>query len=125
AVHAFALAWHWATACLVYLIALWALRHRGWALLAGVLFAAEPQSVFAVSWTAARNALVSGFFFALAVWAYLRAADRDAGPEGQRGQLRTGIGWTCAGWLAVALAAWLAALFARETAIIFPFVVVA
>ena len=55
-VHLCALVWHAISAPLVYLIARWALKHRGWAFLAGALFAIWPHSVFGVSWIAARNA---------------------------------------------------------------------
>ncbi len=113
-VHAFALGWHLLATWMVYLIALWALRSRGWALLAAALFALQPHSVFAVSWIAARNALVSGALFFAAVVAYLHASPmrREAGRP------------LSVPWLVLSLALWLLALFARETAVIFPLVIV-
>jgi hypothetical protein len=114
AVHAFALLWHWATVLLVYRLALWGLRSSGWAFVAAGVFAINPHSVFAVSWIAARNALVSGFFFVAAVLAYVRASFQDRAPRGGR--------WN--GWLPAALVLWGLALFSRETAIIFPAILV-
>lgn len=121
-VHGFALAWHWATSLLVFALAVWALRQRTWALLAAALFAIEPQSVFAVSWTAARNALVSVPFFLAALLAYIRATNTTP-PEpvrdgaAARPLMRGGRRWL---WLAATLVCWAAALFCRETAIAFP-----
>lgn len=106
-VHAFGLLWHWLASVCVFHIALWALRRPGWALLAGFLFALHPQSVFCVSWTAARNALVSGLLIAAATWAYLPPSDD-----------RTKRAGTARLTLAIVL--WIAALFSRETAIVFP-----
>jgi len=113
-VHAFALGWHLLATWMVYLIALWALRSRGWALLAAVLFAIQPHSVFAVSWIAARNALVSGALFFAAVVAYLHASP-----------MRRASGRSLSvPWLILSLVLWVLALFARETAVIFPLVIV-
>ena len=114
AIHACALLWHWLTTLLVCRMAIWALRHRGWAFLAAAVFAINPHSVFAVSWIAARNALVGGFFFVAAVLAYVRASFHDRAPRPQR--------WSS--WLVAALALWALALFSRETGIVFPVVVV-
>lgn len=105
-IHAFALLWHWATAALVAGIAYRVLGGVGWAFLAGALFALQPQSVFGIGWTAARNAIVSGFFFALAFYAYLRGRDAQSRAP--------------AAWLITCLVAWLLALFSRETALILP-----
>jgi hypothetical protein len=110
--HACGLAWHWLTALLVYRLGRWVLSSTGWALLAAGLFVIHPHSVFAVSWIAARNALVGGFFFTAAVYAYATASlSQDRTPRA-----------FSAPRLAVALAAWLLALFSRETAVIFPLV---
>lgn len=108
-VHTCALFWHAVTTVLLYLLAKWALKHRGWAFVAGVLFAIQPHSVFAVSWIAARNALVSGCFFLAAAWAYVSASAR----RHERGKPLS------IGWLVAALALWGLALFSRETAIVF------
>ncbi len=114
AIHAFGLLWHWATALLVYRLAAWALRRSGWAFLAAAVFAINPHSAFAVSWIAARNALIGGLFFVAAVLAYVRASFHDQTPRPER--------WSS--WLVAALALWGLALFSRETGIVFPVVVV-
>lgn len=109
-IHGFALVWHWIACLLVYRIGLWALPQRGGALLAGVLFAIDPQSVFALGWTAARNAVVSGVFFAAALDQYARASFVRRAPGDAYGTKRA----------AAALLFWILALFSRETAVIFP-----
>lgn len=72
--HACGLAWHLLAAYLVYRLARWALGTRRWALAAAVLFVLNPNSAFAVSWSAARNAVIGAFFLLAAVLAYLRAS---------------------------------------------------
>ena len=110
AVHAFALVWHALATMLVYLLARWALGQRGWAFLAGALFAFQPHSVFGVSWIAARNALVSGVFFLAATYVYATA------PVIRKGRAVPLSG----GRLLATLVLWGLALFSRETAIVFP-----
>lgn len=112
-VHACALIWHALTTVLVYLLATWAIRHRGWAFLASALFAFQPHCVFSVSWIAARNALVSGFFFLAAIYAYASASPVRAGRKASLSTSR----------LLLTLLLWGLALFSRETAIIFPLLV--
>ena len=112
-VHACALTWHALTTVLVYLLATWAIGRRGWGFLAAVTFAIQPHSVFGVSWIAARNALVSGFFFLAAMCVYVTA---PVTRQGRAAPLSVGRS------LAV-LALWGLALFSRETAIIFPLLV--
>lgn len=109
-IHACGLVWHGLCAGLVYALACWVLGSTGWALLAAGLFALQPNGAFAVSWSAARNALVGAFFLLAAVLAYL-AASRPGRPTAA--PLRPG-------WLALSGALWVLALCARETAIIFP-----
>ncbi len=108
--HAFGLWWHFACACLLYELARWVLPRGYWALLAALIFAWGPNAAFAVTWTAARNALLSAFFLFATLLAYARAsfsADRRPRP-------------LHAGWLALAVVLWGAALFSREVAIILP-----
>ena len=109
-VHLCAVFWHILTCIFVYFIALRVLHHRGWAFLAGCLFAFQPHSVFAVSWIAARNALVSGCFLAAAMLAYVHTT---TGPREDAHTKRPAL-------LALALVLWLLALFSRETAIVLP-----
>lgn len=112
-IHACALGWHWLTGLLVYGLATRAGLSRKWAFLAGVIFLIHPHSVFTVGWTAARNALVGGCFFAAAVLAYTWASlDR---------RTRSVIG-RCVR-LAIPVLLWGLSLFSRETAVVFPIVV--
>jgi hypothetical protein len=112
-VHACGLIWHALTTVLVYLLARWAIGRRLWAFVAAALFAFQPHSVFSVSWIAARNALISGFFFVAAVYAYVAAS-----PMRHARGARLSISG-----LAAAIVLWGLALFSRETAIIFPLLV--
>lgn len=109
--HVVGLLWHTLATMLVFALARWALRDNLFAALAAAIFALQPHSFFAISWLAARNALVGGLLLFAAVYCYLRASiHRDqAAPAPIRAR-----------WLAAALTAWLASLFTRETAIIFP-----
>jgi hypothetical protein len=109
-VHLCALFWHALTSVLVYLLATWAIGYRAWGFLAAVTFAIQPHSVFGVSWIAARNALVSGFFFLAAMYAY--ASARVVQPERAAG--------VSIGRLVAVLVLWGLALFSRETAIVLP-----
>ena len=112
-IHLCALIWHGLATTLVYLLARIAIRSRSWAFVAAVTFAIQPHSVFGVSWIAARNALVSGFFFLAAMYTYAAAPllknERPAALSITR-------------FLGV-LVLWTMALFSRETAIIFPLLV--
>jgi hypothetical protein len=112
-VHVCALIWHSLTSVLVYLLAAWAIGHRGWGFLAAVTFAIQPHSVFGVSWIAARNALVSGFFFLAAMYVYASAC---VVKREQAASLSIGR-------LLLVLVLWGLALFSRETAIVFPVLV--
>lgn len=127
AIHAFGLLWHWLCALLVYRIALWAIppitprppdaalvrgdhASRAAALLAGVLFILHPQSVFGVSWIAARNAPVSAFFFLAALHLYGQAAVSGPAGDARRTSVR----------LVACMFLWVLSLFSRETAVVFP-----
>lgn len=109
-IHAIALAWHLATASIVYFLGVWAVRHRGWAFFAALLFALHPHAVFALGWTAARNALVSGLFFVAALHVYGLASFVGRSLDDRYCRKRTFFAWLL----------WLLALFSRETAVIFP-----
>lgn len=103
--HALGLLWLWLTTLLVGRLATWALGDERLGLFAAVMFILHPHHVFAVSWIAARNALVSGFLLVAAVLACVRAS-RTPPPAPAA--------------FALTLVLWLAALLARETAVIFP-----
>jgi len=113
-VHACAVGWHLLTAALVYRLAFWAGLTWRWSFLAGAMFILNPHSVFAISWIAARNAQVSAFFFVAAVLTYASASVAGGSSPSP---LRLGR-------LALCLALWVLALFARESAVVFPVVVV-
>jgi len=107
-VHICGLIWHALTTVLVYLLAKSVIGHRGWGFVAAATFAFQPHSVFGVSWIAARNALVSGFFFVAAICVYISAPvmrKERAAP-------------LSAGRLLAVLLLWGLALFSRETAIV-------
>jgi len=112
-VHACGLIWHALTTVLVYLLARWAIGRRAWAFLVAALFAFQPHSVFGVSWIAARNALISGFFFIAAVYVYAGLSPTGDDRRKPLSIIR----------LSTALVLWGLALFSRETAIIFPLLV--
>lgn len=126
-IHAFALGWHWLAALGVLALARWALRSPGWGLLAAALFVIHPHSVFTVSWIAARNALICTPLFVLAVWLYIRASRPEARLAGRASPSRapspSDTGRIRLAPLAGSLALAALALFSRETAIIFPLVV--
>lgn len=114
-IHACGLLWHWLTAYLVFRLARWALASNGWALLAAALFILNPNSVFAVSWTATRNAVIGAFFLLAATLAYCSASfNRQRQPQPLR--------WR---WLLAALLLWGLGLFSREACVVFPLLVVA
>ncbi len=111
--HAAALLWHWLAALAVLVLARAALRHNAWALLAAALFALNPHSVFAVSWIAARNALVGGLLLLAAVaawWRYSLPGDEADGDSRTNTRPNLAI---------AAIALWLLALLAREAAVVF------
>lgn len=126
-IHAFSLAWHWLAAMLVFAIARRLLGARqgetgdgfNWALLAALLFALHPQSVFCLSWTAARNALIGGVFFFAAILAYVASAQANVQhPDSLLGHPSLAVRSRFR--LLAALAMWMLALLSRETSIVLP-----
>jgi hypothetical protein len=114
-IDAFGLAWHALATVLVYRLARWGLGSAGWALVAGLVFALNPNGVFAVSWTAARNAILGALFLVAATSAYA-AASFDAQRQPRALQVR---------WVIAAIVLWALSVFSRETAIMFPGLAVA
>jgi tetratricopeptide (TPR) repeat protein len=101
---------HAANAVLFYGVALRVLERRLWgAALAALLFAVHPLRVESVAWISERRDLLSGLFYLLSVWAYLRAAQ-----EGPRRK-----------WLAVSLAAFAAGLLSKVIVVSLPAALVA
>lgn len=70
------------------------------AVFAAVLFAAHPLRVESVAWITERRDVLSGFFFLLSVWTFLRAA--EDGPELRRGPYRLSVAAYATGLLAKA-----------------------
>lgn len=121
AIHAIGLGWHILTGWLVYRLALWAGLGIGWALLAGVFFVIHPHSTIAVGWTSARNAVVSGCFFAAALLLYALASIGPRAPTVNQAQAAPplrGFMFGCA------ILLWILSLLSREAAIVFPGAVV-
>ena len=73
---------------------------------AALLFAVHPLRVESVAWITERRDLLSGFFFLLAGWAYLRAAGEAAAPR--------------RGWLAASVIAFAAALLSKASTLMLP-----
>ncbi len=114
-IDAFGLVWHALATILVYRLARWGLGAARWALLAGIVFALDPNGVFTVSWAAARNAILGTLFLVAATSAYAAASfDAQRQPRALR-----------AGWLVAAIVLWALSVFSRETAIMFPGLVLA
>jgi tetratricopeptide (TPR) repeat protein len=102
---------HVLNAILVYLV----LRRLGvpGAALAAALFAVHPVHVESVAWVTERKNVLSGFFYGLALLAWLRFAPPEA--EAKPG------GW---GWYLLALGAFLGALASKTVACSLPAVIV-
>ena len=70
------------------------------AVFAAVVFAAHPLRVESVAWITERRDVLSGFFFLLSVWTFLRAS--DGGPELRRSPYRLSVAAYATGLLAKA-----------------------
>jgi cytochrome c-type biogenesis protein CcmH/NrfG len=78
----------------------------GGAVFAALLFAVHPLRVESVAWITERRDLLSGFFFLLAVYFYLRAVSEAAAPR--------------PGWRALSLVAFAAALMSKASTLMLP-----
>jgi Flp pilus assembly protein TadD len=76
------------------------------AVFAALVFAVHPLRVESVAWITERRDLLSGFFFLLAVWAYLRAVWEAPAPR--------------PGWRALSLLAFAAALVSKASTLMLP-----
>ena len=72
----------------------------GGAVFSALLFAAHPLRVESVAWITERRDVLSGVFFLLSVWAYLRAA--EGGSELRRGWYRISVAAFATGLIAKA-----------------------
>lgn len=116
-VHAFGLVWHGFIGWMVYRMALWAGLTVPWAFLAGTMFIIHPHSTTAMGWNSARNAVVNAAMLTAAVLAYARfSAPRRQYPD-EPAERATPLHGAC---FALPIVLWLLALLSRETAIIFP-----
>ncbi len=133
-VHAFGLAWHGLLGWLVYRLALWAGLKGPWAFLAAAMFIMHPHSTAAMGWNSARNAVVNAVLLAAAVLTYARLSAPGCPrpgtvPKGGPPPLEVGERLSPADsarsrlWFALPVILWLLALLSRETAIIFPAII--
>ncbi len=105
------------------------LRPRaGIALVTALLFALHPAQTEAVTWIAGRATSLSAFFCLVAIVAWLRGDDRattsptsEATPVGGAFEAAAGRVARGSGWRAAAMAAFVAALAVKETAVTVPF----
>ncbi len=74
--HLSSLLWHVLTVLAFYGAARALVGRRDAAIVAAALFALHPLRVESVAWVAGRKDLTAGFFFALALWAHARYANR-------------------------------------------------
>jgi len=125
---------HIAVAALLGTLTLRLLRDSTAALLAAALFALHPAQTESVSWVTVPDPLMSAGVLAalLCYLRYLEAGVRSAEQSSRRKSRKTHqrktqerkTPWHSIAWLAASVAAYFAALLAKETAIIFPAVIV-
>jgi len=127
--HLLSIAKHVAVAALLGMLTLKLLRDSTAALVAATLFALHPAQTESVSWVTVPDPLMSAAVLG-ALLCYLRYLEGDvrAGAQTSRRKSRKAHeGKTpqrSIAWLAASVAAYFAALLAKETAIIFPAVIV-
>lgn len=117
--HVVSLALHVAAAALVFELCWLLTRRVGWSLVAGLVHAIYPLSVFAVGWLAAQNAVLQTVLTLAALLLYIRASGlmlhRSELPDDKRPVPRLRLNS-----FAAAMCCWMLALFSRENAIVFP-----
>ena len=67
---------HAATACLLFLVLFRMTRHPWRSAVVAALFAVHPLHVESVAWVAERKDVLSGFFWFLTIWTYVRYVER-------------------------------------------------
>jgi len=127
--HLLSIAKHVAVAALLGMLTLKLLRDSNAALVTAILFALHPAQTESVSWVTVPDPLMSAGVLG-ALLCYLRYLEGDvrAGAQTSRGKSRKTHERKpprrSIAWLAASVAAYFAALLAKETAIIFPAVIV-
>jgi hypothetical protein len=121
AMHGVSLAWHWLNAMLVALVADRLLGRRGWATVAGIVFAIHPGHVLAVHWIACQTELIVTSFLLGCLLFHRRSMGWPTGiilrlnSEDQIEQRPVTWPALTGAWLC-----FVAALGCRENAIVFP-----
>ncbi|MEP0844204.1 MAG: hypothetical protein HRF43_16010, partial [Phycisphaerae bacterium] len=139
ALHGLSLALHLIGAVLVYRLCLKLTHRPGWSLIGGVLFVIHSHSVYSVGWLAAQNSVLQTVLTLAALLGYVRASglevyagrkretglDGPAPPSAVRHRLYYAepdrpVPALSLPWFVLTLLCWLAALFSRENALVFP-----
>jgi len=116
AVHFVSLLLHWASAILIWRIALRFNVGRRPALWSAIFFVCLPLSPFAVDWPAAQNMLLMTALMLAAVLAYINATTWHCNaPPAHRPPAAARTGWAN-----LAYGLWIAALMSRENAVVLP-----
>lgn len=127
--HVFSLLWNVGVAMLVGSLAARLLASGAAGTIASLLFAIFPNNAATVYWIACQTELMVAFFCLVSVLSYgqwsgwfdRQARRHDGGEErGARGEERQQADHGAIRWLAVALVAYLAAMFCRENAVALP-----
>lgn len=128
--HAMSLLLHWLSACMVYQLGLKMTRNQFWSGVGGLLFVVYSHALFAVSWIAPQNTVLQTTLMLAALLFYIRASGLNvyAAPAADRRSLSEARSDQSSALNLPAFTAclffWLAALFSRENAIMFPVIAV-
>jgi hypothetical protein len=129
--HLLSIAKHLLVAALLGFLVWRLLRNSGAALAAGLLFAIHPAQTESVSWVTVPDPLMAaGVLAALLFYSYWRfsgigSSEGFFASKKSAQKSRRTFGQPSAWWLVASLAGYLAALLAKETAIVFPMVIFA
>jgi len=120
--HVFSLVWACFGATMVMLIAHSFLKHRGWATLAGVLFAIHPANYLTIGWIACQNELMMSAFLLLAMFCYGRYSGwYDDGRQTESNRNK-GDGHVI--YFVVTVICFIAALGCRENGVVLPLLLI-
>lgn len=121
--HGVSLLLHFATACMVHQLCFLLTRHRFWSVVGGLFFVVYAHGIFTVPWLAAQNAVLQTALMLGAVLCYIHASGLDIGPRvATSDEVPPPLGRLA---FLGAVGLWVIALFSRESAIIFPAIVLA